>query len=70
MRFKSAFIWVCGAATGVLVYDVALDRQHPMPPAQRMARYCPNQNAAGRTLSASMVSSAAGTRTIHECEYR
>lgn len=75
MTFTHAFLYVCGIATGVLLYDVAIERQHPMPVtvAQPVASAsvdgCSRESAAGRSLAASMVSSAAGD-SVHDCYYR
>ena len=72
MNFAPAFTFVCGAAVGVLVYDTALERHAPLPRVEqpRSIAYCTQQDAAGQALSASMVSSAAGTPSHHECLYR
>lgn len=68
MTFAHAALYIYGIATGVLLYDSAIERQHPAP--SRSVQYCPPANAAGQALAASMVSSAAGTPTSHECYYR
>ena len=65
---RTALVAVCSFALGVLVYDVALERQQIVQP--RAVAYCSDQDAAGRALAASMVSSAAGTPSTHECYYR
>lgn len=60
--------FVFGLATGVLLYDTALERQQH----QQHSGYvhlCAPTDAAGRALAAEMVSSAAGD-SVHECEYR
>lgn len=67
MMFTHTFVGVCAFALGVLVYDHQLERT--IEPT-RHVRYCPPANAAGEALAASMVSSAAGTPTVHECLYR
>ena len=64
----TALAFVLGTAAGVLLYDVALEWQRPEQP--RSVQYCAPANAAGQALAASMVSSAAGTPSSHECYYR
>ena len=76
MTFSSAFIFVCGAATGALVYDVALERQQPLrwsePSIPRAVAYCPPANKAGHALTASMIQESyiAGADKAHDCVYR
>lgn len=67
MTRTHAALLLFGFALGVLVYDTALERKIEQP---RQVRYCAPADAAGRALAASMVSSAAGTPSQHECYYR
>lgn len=74
MTFTHAFLYVAGIATGVLLYDTAIERQQPMSitAAQKVSASvdgCYRETAAGMSLAASMVSSA-GTDRVHECYYR
>lgn len=65
-------IFVLGIAFGAALYDTQLERHSPLPQTQtqpRSVQYCAPVNAAGQPLSATMVSSAAGTPSLHECAY-
>lgn len=65
MMYSHIFFGVCSFAIGAIFYG----QDRPIEPT-RHVRYCPPANAAGEALAASMVSSAAGTPTVHECLYQ